>query len=184
MLDRASPQPVPAGAVSDEKYVQGTWRCAKCKFELVQRTLNVCDGSITGRDTPGDKCPNCNVPLWRVTWKEQACEAMKRLETAWMRVSELEAAASHPAQAVSVPDGWQLVPKEPTDEMFDAGRSAVMARDCSSKNWSPRQHFEASGVRTAGIPDKALDGYHSIIPKGQGACLVYYAMLAAAPSPP
>lgn len=78
-------------------------------------------------------------------------------------------------------EGFALVPIAPTDAMFDAGRNAVMARDCSSAKWSPRQHYKAAGISTDGIPDNLLDGYHSIIPKGQGAALVYAAMIAARP---
>lgn len=80
-----------------------------------------------------------------------------------------------------VPEGFALVPIEPTEAMHDAGRSAVMARDCSGSKWSPRQHYKASGISTDGIPDSLLEGYHSIIPKGQGAALVYAAMIAARP---
>lgn len=79
---------------------------------------------------------------------------------------------------------WVLVPREPTDEMFEAGRTAVMARDCSSAKWSPAQHYAASGESTEGIPAEKLAGYHSKIPKEQGAALVWFAMLAAAPTPP
>ena len=51
-------------------YVPGLWRCAKCKFQLIQANLNAGDGSVTARDQAGDKCPNCDAPLWRVTERE------------------------------------------------------------------------------------------------------------------
>lgn len=51
-------------------YVPGLWRCPKCEFQLVQANLNAGDGSVTARDQPGDKCPNCNSPLWRVTERD------------------------------------------------------------------------------------------------------------------
>lgn len=70
-------------------YIPGSWYCPKCKFVLVQRTFNVPSGTVSVRDTPGDKCPNCNSPLWRCTWKqdsdemhERAIEQMKRAEAA------------------------------------------------------------------------------------------------------
>jgi hypothetical protein len=40
----------------------------------VQANLNANTGTVTARDEPGDKCPNCNSPLWRVTWKDEAHE--------------------------------------------------------------------------------------------------------------
>lgn len=67
-------------APTEDKYVPGTWRCAKCNFFLNQRNLNANDGSVTARDQPGEPCPNCNVPLWRVTWKEEALLLSDRLE--------------------------------------------------------------------------------------------------------
>lgn len=64
-----------------EVYVPGQWRCPKCKFVLNQFNLNANDGSVTTRDEVGDKCPNCDKPLWRVTWKEDAMEMAERLAT-------------------------------------------------------------------------------------------------------
>ena len=57
-------------------YVPGLWRCEKCDFELLQSNLNACDGSVTARDEPGDKCPNCNHPLSRVTERKRHHDAM------------------------------------------------------------------------------------------------------------
>lgn len=51
-------------------YVPGLWRCAKCDFELMQMNLHASTGNVTARDQPGDKCPNCRSPLWRVTERD------------------------------------------------------------------------------------------------------------------
>lgn len=56
-------------------YAPGQWRCPKCEFTLMQSNLNALDGTVTARDEAGDKCPNCNSPLWRVSWKDEAIEA-------------------------------------------------------------------------------------------------------------
>ena len=56
-------------------FCPGTWRCPKCEFVLLQRNLNALDGSVTARDEAGDKCPNCNNTLWRVSWEQEAREA-------------------------------------------------------------------------------------------------------------
>lgn len=61
-------------------YVPGVWRCAKCNFRLIQSNLNAGDATVTARDTPGEKCPNCDVPLWRVTWREEAEDLMGKEE--------------------------------------------------------------------------------------------------------
>lgn len=57
-------------------YAPGRWRCAKCGFTLLQSNLNALDGTITANDKPGDVCPNDGSPLWRVSWKQEAEEAM------------------------------------------------------------------------------------------------------------
>jgi hypothetical protein len=61
-------------------YVPGLWRCAKCEFQLVQANLNAGDGTVTSRNEPGDRCPNCNVPLWRVSEREAGNEMVRRWE--------------------------------------------------------------------------------------------------------
>ena len=61
-------------------YVPGLWKCAACNFHLIQSNLNMGDASITARDTPGDKCPNCNSPLWRVSEREDRKETEKLID--------------------------------------------------------------------------------------------------------
>lgn len=74
--------------------------------------------------------------------------------------------------------GMVVVPREPTEAMLDAGRTAVMARDCSGPKWGPADHFEATGFDTTGIPSRLLEGRYKMS-KEWGAELVYAAMLAA-----
>ena len=71
-------------------YSPGLWRCAKCKFTLVQRNLNGHTGTVTARDTPGDKCPNCDVNLWRVTERENALENYEAAVSLQTRLNALE----------------------------------------------------------------------------------------------
>lgn len=59
-------------------FVPGHWQCAKCKFQLVQATLHATNGAVTSRDTPGDKCPNCHSPLWRVTERDAGNDMVDR----------------------------------------------------------------------------------------------------------
>lgn len=72
-------------------YVPGLWRCAKCGFHLLQANLNAGDGSVTARDEPGDKCPNCHVPLWRVTEREAGNQMVDRCEEQIKWRKEVEA---------------------------------------------------------------------------------------------
>lgn len=72
-------------------YVPGLWRCAKCNFTLIQRNLNAADGTVTDRDTPGDKCPNCAGPLWRVSERDERREMDKRAEELFARATAAEA---------------------------------------------------------------------------------------------
>lgn len=88
---------LPAKQDHFSKYVPGVWRCAKCEFRLIQSNLNSADGTVTARDTPGELCPNCDTPLWRVTWKDEATEAyaiaenqLERALAAERRISELQ----------------------------------------------------------------------------------------------
>lgn len=54
----------------------GVMRCARCKFRLHRINLNVNVGTVTAGDNKTEPCPNGCGPLWPVTWKEEAEEAM------------------------------------------------------------------------------------------------------------
>ena len=75
-------------------YVPGSWHCPKCKFTLLQSNLNAQDGTVTARDTPGDKCPNCTGPLWRCSWKNDAFEMQERAVEQMDRAKAAEARAT------------------------------------------------------------------------------------------
>lgn len=78
-------------ALKASQYVPGVWRCAKCEFELIQSNLNAQDGSITANDKPGASCPNCDNPLWRVSWQEYANKAWAIVETVHDEIQALKA---------------------------------------------------------------------------------------------
>lgn len=79
-------------------YVPGLWRCAKCSYQLMQANLNTADGTVTARDKPGERCPNCDTPLWRVTERESGNQLVERLEQEVARSAAL-------AQALEVAKG-------------------------------------------------------------------------------
>ena len=77
-------------------------------------------------------------------------------EAAKKAIKDAHVALASPAlESAAVPDGWQLVPKEPTEEMLESGRKAYFGARAYSDT----------------TPDQAQR-------------LDYIAMLAAAPSPP
>lgn len=68
-------------------YVPGQWRCPKCEFRLTQSNLYAESGTVGPRDEPGDKCPNCNGPLWRVSAMDDRNEAFKCANDTFDRVA-------------------------------------------------------------------------------------------------
>lgn len=80
----------------------------------------------------------------------------------------------------AAPEGYVLVPVEPTREMMDAGRTAVMAARIATMKWTPRQHYEASGRSMAGIPEDVLDE-RGPLTKESVAVMVFGSMVAHRP---
>jgi len=116
-------------------------------------------------------------------------EAMKHFPEDHYMTGELDHAATELSRLhrrvllLTPPEGYVLVPVEPTEAMLDAGRAAVMAEHCAGPKWTPRQHFEASGHSTAGIPEDVLDELGPLT-KESTAAMVFGAMLAARPEVP
>lgn len=69
--------------------VPGALRCPKCDFRLQKITLHLLDGSATANNEP-DRCPNCNVPMWRVSWKDEAQDAYRTAESQMERARNAE----------------------------------------------------------------------------------------------
>lgn len=72
--------------------------------------------------------------------------------------------------------------EDPTPAMLSAGRTAVMAARMASPTWTPRQHYEASGKSTAGIPQDVLDEKGPLTKESE-AVMVFGAMVAAGLKP-
>lgn len=66
----------------------GVLRCAKCDFRLIKTTLT--PAGAFANNTP-DTCPNCNVPMWRISWEDEAKEAFRVAESQMNRALEAEA---------------------------------------------------------------------------------------------
>jgi len=67
--------------------VPGVLKCAKCDFRLIKTTLT--PSGAYANDEP-DTCPNCSVPMWNVTWKDEAHQAYKVAESQMERALEAE----------------------------------------------------------------------------------------------
>jgi hypothetical protein len=91
----ARPQPDP------DVMVPGLLHCAKCGFRLNKVVLNVSDGNAYA-DTDPDTCPNCNVPMWRVSWKDEAQHAYKVCESQVRRALKAE----HPSPIFASVRQW------------------------------------------------------------------------------
>ncbi len=57
-------------------YVPGHLKCKKCGFHLVSNTLYMQSGTIGANNKPS-QCMNGCGPMWRITWKDYANEAVK-----------------------------------------------------------------------------------------------------------
>ena len=80
-------------------YCPGVLRCAKCDFRLIKTKLTP-TGAFANEEP--DSCPNCNVPMWRVTWKDEAHDAYKTAESQMDRALEAERKLAHSPAAEPV----------------------------------------------------------------------------------
>lgn len=74
--------------------VPGVMHCAKCKFVLTRRTLNVNCGTVSDGNNKTEPCPNGCGPLWPYTWKQMAESYGERLEKQFDEIQKLKAALS------------------------------------------------------------------------------------------
>lgn len=120
--------PETAGERDDLIFVPGIWRCAKCKFTLVQSNLNAADGSVTARDKPGDKCPNDGSPLWRVSYRDWALENEKAWEELLNRKDAAIAVLStRPPEVEALVEAVErFICDYDDDDRADAGCGALM----------------------------------------------------------
>ena len=76
--------------VVDTIFVPGVFGCEKCGFRLAKSFLNARDGSVTVKDTCDDDCPNCAIPMTRITWEQDARDAYQTAESQMNRAIEAE----------------------------------------------------------------------------------------------
>lgn len=71
-------------------YVPGLWKCSKCQFSLVQRTLCAATGGVYVNDKEGETCPNCGTTLERITEREAGNDMVDRCSTLQKNVVGLQ----------------------------------------------------------------------------------------------
>ena len=115
-------------------YVPGMWRCAKCDFTLLQSNLNAVDGTVSARDEPGDKCPNCSSPLWRVTERQAGNDMADRCEKEIVRANKVVAERDRLRRAL--------------EEARDAIEETIRRLDTFEAGFRPAHysHFELGGA--------------------------------------
>lgn len=95
-------------------------------------------------------------------------------------------AADIRALAARLPDGWVMVPREPTEAQWSGlARDVVLWMQAYQRHDSDSllKHLDRSGTEIpAWLRKEADTGSHSL-PKGSIAAIIYKAMLAAAPAP-
>lgn len=108
LLSHARLRDTEVSSLASKVYQPGVFRCAKCNFQLVQKSLNAHDGSVTARDAVGEKCPNDGSPMWRVSYQEDNAKAWEWGEEQFNRARDAEAEVSLlRAQVQSAAEGAQ-----------------------------------------------------------------------------
>nr|WP_279089138.1 hypothetical protein [Comamonas thiooxydans] len=130
--------------------VPGVMRCAKCEFQLVRQILAVNLGEVFAGDSKTEPCPNGCGPLWPVTWKQYAEQAMDAAETmadrafaAEREVKQLRGEANAP-QAMPTTGSVSNATCHPAQ--FDAGISG---------NKTPQAAQQGFSVSNSGTPQAA-----------------------------
>lgn len=127
---------------ADLVYVPGLWRCAKCEFTLTQMNLNASTGAVTARNEPGDKCPNCKGPLWRVTERAARQEAQRECNAMWEkgRAAALNQVADFLMSDAETGGSWyELSEMIRNDKMGEARTLSEVMREAQQVHVSPEE---------------------------------------------
>jgi hypothetical protein len=100
-------------------YCPGVLRCAKCEFRLVKVSLCVTDGNAYADESP-DTCPNCDVPMWKITWKDEAEYIDKVAESQLNRALEAEATIAQLRDRVVA---LEEIPSHIAEQVLSMGRA-------------------------------------------------------------
>lgn len=81
-----------AGNVPDHRndLVPGELHCAKCKFRLSKRVLNMQAGTVHCGTSKTEPCPNGCGPLWPITWEQEAREGYLLVDQLFNRANVAE----------------------------------------------------------------------------------------------
>lgn len=73
----------------EESFVPGHFRCAKCSFYLISKTLYMKSGNVGANNKPTE-CLNGCGPMWRVSWRDHAKDLGERLDKASSQLTKLQ----------------------------------------------------------------------------------------------
>lgn len=126
---------------------------------------------------------------WGDRWLEYEDQAKEMISMVRKHVPALAASQPAPveAQAVAVPEGWKLVPVEPTEDMWgELARDVVMwlyMEGTPHYGSKLHKHLRALGHTVPEWLYREIPDADRTPPKGTVAAVIYKAMLAAAPTP-
>lgn len=127
-------------ALTAKVYLPGQWGCPKCGFRLTQRTLHAADGSVSTRDQTGERCRNCDVPLWRVAALDEVNEAYQQANRAFdMRQEAIARAEKAEAERDAL-----KAERERLRDGTNAARDvlAERRRQVDAEGWTPEHDDE------------------------------------------
>lgn len=71
-------------------FVPGELHCAKCKFRLSKRVLNMQSGTVHCGTSKTEPCPNGCGLLWPITWEQEARESYLLVDQLFSRAIAAE----------------------------------------------------------------------------------------------
>lgn len=81
----------PGRALLEAPWIPGQFECPKCMFRLSSNILSATTGAVApNRKAAPETCPNDGEVMRRVTWQQQARDAVESATQAITRVRQLE----------------------------------------------------------------------------------------------
>jgi len=90
----------------EDHIVPGEMHCAKCKFKLFRKVLNVAMGAVGMGTNETEPCPNGCGPLWPVTWKQLAYDQGEQINKLWDENKILKSALGYHINADAYRDSF------------------------------------------------------------------------------
>lgn len=122
------------------QFVPGLLKCPKCQFVLQTTVLNVTTGTAQAGDS-SEPCPNCNVTMWRVTYKQE----YQTMQQVVDRYADLWEAADDRAKALQ--------------ERLDKSESRPVCRCCEQVESIENERLEAENAALKDEREALIAGF-------------------------